>query len=1194
MQMFCTPLSGGGGPVTIPPIASYAYNDNDTIWLSTPTTIVSNSVNSSKNYWDIIGYNRTNKNGPFAAYAENRECKTSDDIDDCFIDTTGNAVNFRYTFNQPGYYRLKQVSLNKFGYDTYIDTLYVDTPSSAPIADFFADRRTIGVYDYANMFDLSSNGPTGWYWYLDPLYYNPLAPFFNGFSPSEYSQNPVLNANEGGVFDVCLVASNLRGSDTICKSDYIKIISGYEVCKGSSTSKDTIAYENEGSAKLYTVGDLYLPLLIGSCSKGFTISTCSDTVTLYLDRFKMRSNVTAGVSDSLRIRLNSITGPVIARFGGAAINGSRTVKVPGGVAFLETILVNPSSATPPGDSGYVVRWDAPMATYPKPNAAFSMPDTVYDGYTVQYTNQSTGIKVLYAWDTNGDNVYGIDNPSSGIDSTTTNPTRTFAVFSPYTANICLKAYNCVGADTACKFVRFLPVSAAPSTEFSVNRTSGFTTDTFRFTDLSQNGPNQWEWSFVPNNVAYLGGTDANSQNPILLLNSSSNYDITLTATNQMGSTSKTKLAYVNAIAFGTPGCSGCPVNGSGQPYLPNTIDIGISRVVLNSIDTSTALNTPIYHALYGVKSTTVYRGVSYSVSTSRLTSADPMSTRVWIDFNRNTQYGDEASETIISENNQFKVVTSGSFKVPDAAPVGTTRMRVGITYGNTSINGLVAALGCYEDYGVVVGVDAVKPVITLLGSSLEKVELNKPYTEKGVLGIDNLEGDISSRHQVYGNVDVNKLGYYILKYTVMDLYGNVSDTISRTVQVEINQSGPTLVLNGSSNMDIEVYNSFTDPGATAQSNTGADLTPYINITGSVDTAVLGTYVLTYSITDQFGFNATQYRVVSVTDTTRPQIQTIQGGTTITHQVGTAYADPVTVTDNYWQNMTATRAGLINPNIPGSYNLLYTATDGSGNAATPYAVTVVVKDMIAPDVTLRGDNPMIVDVYTLFVDPGVTATDNYYPNVYPVISNLPNMTALGDYLVTYTVTDGAGNVTEITRLVRVVDRIAPEIEMLGANPFEICRFTKGYVDPGVKLKDNYYTNSTLLNLVQIDTSGLDMTRPGYYLVKYNLTDPSGNKSEQVQRLINVIECLTGLNDELQSKPTLLAFPNPTTGMVSIVKPDNSKITHIKVLDLVGKTIIDKATSESIITLDLSNLNKGIYMVLVEDEQGGTTNTKITVE
>jgi PKD repeat protein len=804
---------------TIPPIASYAYDNQDTIWIGSPSTIVNTSNGAVNSYWDILGYNATNKFGYYAPVPLPRMLKNSNGINDYFLDTIENKVNLnKYIFDNPGYYRLKLVALNQFGMDTYIDTLYVDTPSGPPTAEFFADRRTIGVYDFTNMFDLTGNGPVSWEWYLDPPFYNPGSPFFNNFSPTAGDQNPALNANEGGLFDVCLVATNYRGKDTICKQDYIKIISGYEVCKGTSTAKDTIAKENEGSAKLATVAGMYIPSLIGSCGKGFTISTCSDTVVLFIDRFKMRP------IDSLRVHSGTLSGPIVARMGGSVVPAAfSTVKVPGGIAYLETFL---GSSTGAGDSGYVVRWNALPATYPKPTAAFSLTDTIYDGYTAQYTNQSTGKNVKYAWDTNGDNVYGIDNPSSGVDSTTTNPTRTFNVFLPYTANICLKASNCVGSDTACKSVRFLPITAAPSAEFTVNRFTGFTTDTFRFKDLSQNGANQWMWSFVPDNVAFLEGTNATSQNPVVLLNSAINYNITLIATNTMGSTSKTKNAFVTAIAFGSPGCSGCPT-ASGVPFVPGSLDIGITRVTLADMDTTTQLNTPIYHALYNKKIATLYRGVTYTLSTARGTAGDPMSTRAWIDFNRNTNFGDVAHEVIISEDNQNKAVTSGTFTVPGNTVTGNTRMRVGVTYGATDINYQVTSLGCFEDYGIIIGIDNINPTLELIGNSVEKVEVHKPYGEKGVIAHDNLEGYISDKYEVFGKVDTGKVGYYILKYIVRDLYGNISDTAIRTVQVEINQTGPTLVLNGADSITIEVYNTFNDPEATATSNTGADLTSLI-------------------------------------------------------------------------------------------------------------------------------------------------------------------------------------------------------------------------------------------------------------------------------------------------------------------------------------------------------------------------------
>jgi PKD repeat protein len=1174
--------------VIVPPIASYAYNDGDTIWINNPRTMVNTSNGAARSYWDILGYNSNNKLGPFLSVTAARQCKNTEGINDCFIDTTNQTNNFAWTFTQPGYYRLKVTAINRYGNDTYIDTIYVDTPASKPHSEFFIDKRVIGVNDFASCFDLSSNGPTSWYWYLKSNNPNPNPLNPNRFTPFNTSQNPNLNAFDGGMFDLCLVSRNARGADTMCKKDYIRIIPGYPVCAGQSADKDTIARDQEGSVVLSTVGGTYLPQLIGTCGKGFTVSTCSDTVVMFLERFKMRSLVTAGVSDSLLIHQGTISGPVIARFGGLGSTipqAQRTFKVPGGIAYFETKLANTTGLT--GDSGYAVRWISSPPTYTKPHAAFIVPDTVYDKYTIQYINQSTGVQIKYAWDTNGDNVYGLDNPSSSIDSTSTNPSRSFNVFAPYKAKICLKTFNCVGADTACKQVQFLPISTSPVAEFTVSRFTGFTTDTFQFTDLTQNGATSWSWTFVPNNVAYLNGTNAASQHPMVLLNSAIAYDVTLTATNPLGSNTITKLSYATAIAFNSPGCSGCPGNA-----VPNTVDVGISRVTLANMDTSTAMSTPIYHALYNIKTATLYRGVTYSVSTARTTNSSPMSTRAWIDFNHNTSFGEDPIELVINEDNERKTVTTGTFKVPDTAPLGNTRMRVGVTLGGTTITQSVTTLGCYEDYGILIGTDVTKPLLSLLGSAIAKVEVHKPYAEEGVVATDNLEGDISSRYKVIGTVDTSKVGYYTLKYIVADLYGNVSDTVYRTVQVEINQTGPTVTLNGNDTVHIDVFSGYIDLGATAKSNTGLDYTALIIQKGSVDTAVLGTYVLTYEITDQFNFKATAKRWVIVQDTIKPTINSKAGTQVFNHQVKLPYNDPIVVSDNYWTGITATRTGIINPNVPGSYNLQYNALDGSGNIAATFYATVVVKDLIPPTVTLLGADPMIVDVFTTFNDPGVSDTDNYYPNVTTIRTGVPTMTTIGTYTVTYTVTDGAGNSTVVTRTVRVVDRRAPEIQLLGSNPLVVARFSK-LEDPGVKLVDNYYADAVLRTLLVTNTTAVDMSVPGYYFIKYTLTDPSGNTAYPEKRLVEVVESTTGVN-ELNANNTIAIYPNPNNGVFTISTSNSVKIKQVKILDVLGKVVMENQVLQTNATVDMLDFGKGIYIVLIEDVNGNNSTSKIVVE
>jgi hypothetical protein len=302
-------------------------------------------------------------------------------------------------------------------------------------------------------------------------------------------------------------------------------------------------------------------------------------------------------------------------------------------------------------------------------------------------------------------------------------------------------------------------------------------------------------------------------------------------------------------------------------------------------------------------------------------------------------------------------------------------------------------------------------------------------------------------------------------------------------------------------------------------------------------------------------------------------------------------DPIKVNDNYWKNITPTRTGVINPSIPGSYSLIYNAVDGSGNVAPTYFVTVVVKDLVPPTISLRGEDPLTVDVYTSFNDPGVETSDNYYPNATTVRTGLPAMNLLGNYLVTYTATDGAGNTATVTRLVKVVDRIAPEIELMGKNPFEHIRF-QPYVEPGVKIKDNYWPDSTLQKLLVVDQSKLDITRPGIQIITFQVTDPSGNTSLKIARYVNVLT-VTSLN-EVNVNNSLTIYPNPSKGLFTVASKGNASIAAIQAIDVMGKTVYTKTTQSNSVEVDLTQMNKGLYMVIIKDENGNEFSSKVLVE
>jgi hypothetical protein len=75
---------------------------------------------------------------------------------------------------------------------------------------------------------------------------------------------------------------------------------------------------------------------------------------------------------------------------------------------------------------------------------------------------------------------------------------------------------------------------------------------------------------------------------------------------------------------------------------------------------------------------------------------------------------------------------------------------------------------------------------------------------------------------------------------------------------------PTLQLNGNATVTVIVEGTYTDAGATATDAIDGDITPRVVVTNPVDTNVIGTYTVTYNVTDLSGNKAAPLtRTVSV-------------------------------------------------------------------------------------------------------------------------------------------------------------------------------------------------------------------------------------------------------------------------------------------------------------------------------------------
>jgi hypothetical protein len=77
---------------------------------------------------------------------------------------------------------------------------------------------------------------------------------------------------------------------------------------------------------------------------------------------------------------------------------------------------------------------------------------------------------------------------------------------------------------------------------------------------------------------------------------------------------------------------------------------------------------------------------------------------------------------------------SNKFRVPDLKDCfeGVTRMRVAVSYGSFANSACgVNVVGEFEDYGITLANDKKAPVITLLGSSVVRVEKNSKGSYRG-------------------------------------------------------------------------------------------------------------------------------------------------------------------------------------------------------------------------------------------------------------------------------------------------------------------------------------------------------------------------------------------------------------------------------------------------------------------------------
>ena len=169
---------------------------------------------------------------------------------------------------------------------------------------------------------------------------------------------------------------------------------------------------------------------------------------------------------------------------------------------------------------------------------------------------------------------------------------------------------------------------------------------------------------------------------------------------------------------------------------------------------------------------------------------------------------------------------------------------------------------------------------------------------------------------------------------------------------------------------------------------------------------------------------------------------------------------------------------------------------------------VDEDTIAPVITLNGDSSVTLTRGSSYSEAGATATDDVDGSVAVTVSGSVDTMSVGEYTLSYSATDSAGNTATLTRNVTVIhDTIPPVITLNGAS--EITLSTgESYSEEGATATDN--VDGTLL--VSISGS-VDTSTEGTYTLTYRATDLDGNEATVIRTVIVetiVYEEVEGLN------------------------------------------------------------------------------------
>ncbi len=238
-----------------------------------------------------------------------------------------------------------------------------------------------------------------------------------------------------------------------------------------------------------------------------------------------------------------------------------------------------------------------------------------------------------------------------------------------------------------------------------------------------------------------------------------------------------------------------------------------------------------------------------------------------------------------------------------------------------------------------ISTDKEKPVISLNGEKDVTVRVFDGYNDEGATVTDNLDPNVLVK--VSSNVNKDVPGDYVMVYSASDASGNEAEIVTRNVHVvdyvksiEIAKYPKTEYVNGE-NITLEGMEAYAIKAYAGKEKTPIDIKD-VTFTPTKATLDVKEVKFTYQ-----GYTHT----IAVNVVEKAPKITLNGDRNVVLKVGEEYTElGATAIDEIDGEVEVKITGTVNKDVPGTYEIIYTATNSLGKTSTDKRI-VEIKDYI---------------------------------------------------------------------------------------------------------------------------------------------------------------------------------------------------------------------------------------------------------